>query len=243
MQHLKIFLLLIVILFNYACLKINTPGGIVVWGSPEISTITLDNINFNEIVVADKFNVTIQQGDQYSIVVRVNQNLKNFLNVEQKYTVLDVQMKPNHFYKDAVLEADITLPNLIYLDVNGISKVSVNEFIPKQDIRIDVTEGSTLLANLRAKGLFLSVKNSSEVEFSGSAIYLKAEGINASTLNMLDIAAQRANIYLSVGSDGIFNIRDRFVAELRASATMQYTGDGTAEKVVKDDSSTLEKTD
>ncbi len=241
MKNIQIPALLIAVLFNFSCLKINTPGGLVVWGSGETVTITPEYENFNEIVVSDKFNVNIQQGDRYEVEIKTNKNMQEFLAINQKYTVLDIQMKPNRFYKDAVLEAEITLPDLVYLDVNGISRVTIDEFAVKKDIRIDITETSKLTANIRAEGVFLTVKNSSEAEFHGSAGYLKAEGVLSSQLNMRDLATQRANIYLSIGSEGEFNISDRFVAELRGGATMKYKGNAEEEKIVKDDSSILEK--
>jgi len=239
---MKKLLLLSILLITFSnCAKVNTSGGIVIWGSEETTTIDLPHKNFNEIIVSDKFNVTIKQGDDYSVKVKTNVNLKDFLAVEKKYSVLLVKMKPNHFYKDAVLEAEITVPDLIYLDVNGLSKAEFEDFSPKMDIKIEVSEVSQIEGKLNASNLHLIAKNGGVVELTGSTSYMKLEGSLSARLNLSNFQTAKANIYLSVGSEGEFNLTERFVAELRADSQMRYKGEATEEKVVKDESSKLVK--
>jgi hypothetical protein len=225
--------------FFSQCVKVNTPGGIVVWGSKDTTTVTFDYLNFNEIIVSDKFHVTVKQGDEYAITVTTNQNLPDFLAIEKKYTVLMIGMKPNHFYKDAVLKATVTLPDLAYLDVNGMSMVEIVEFSPEFDLKIDVTEASRLTGNLTAGNVDLTAKNGSDVTLTGRADFLKAEGLVTCELDMAEFSVSDANIYLSIGTQGIFTINGRFVAELRVGSDMKYSGSAVEEEVVKDESSSL----
>ena len=237
----KLFLLTIILLTLSNCMKVNTPGGIVIWGSKETANVNLNHQNFNEIIVSDKFQVNIKQGDNYSVKVKTNANLKDFLAVEKKYSVLLVKMKPNHFYKDAILEIEITVPDLIYLDVNGMSNATLNNFTSKNEIRIEISESSKLQGQLQAINLNLIAKNGGDVELTGDASFMNLEGLLSAKLKMLNFKVNMANIYLSVGSMGEFNLTDRFVAELRGKSEMRYSGNATEEKVVKDETSKLIK--
>ena len=237
----KLILLSIILITISNCVKVNTPGGIVIWGSEETSSVNLPFKNFNEIIVSDKFHVKIKQGENYSVKIKSNANMKDFLAVEKKYTVLLVKMKPNHFYKDAILEVEITMPDLVYLDVNGMSNATFENFSNLGEMKIEVSEASKINGQLKINRLDLIGKNGGDVELSGSTSFLKLEGMLSANFGLTKFKAGKANIYLSINSKGEFNITDRFVAELRGGSTMRYTGGGTEEKVVKDKSSRIVK--
>lgn len=234
-------LFLISIVFASSCVKINTPGGIVVWGSKELTTQSLDFQQFNEIIISDKIQVTIRQGADYSIKVKTNQNLQDFIAIEKKWTVLSVKMKPNHFYKDAVLEVEVTMSELEHLDINGMSNAILEDFTISDILKIEITEAGKLEGKLQAENLEMVVKNGSSAELTGSTNYLKIEGVIGAKIGMANLSANRANIYLSVGSEAEFLINDTFNAGLKNGSIMTYSGNGKEGKIFKDDSSQLIK--
>ena len=222
------------------CIKVNTPGGIVVWGSKEIKTKNLDLEFFNEIIVGDKFHVNIKQGENYSINVKTNENLQNFLLIEKKWTVLRIKMKPNHFYKDAILEIDMTIPDLIYLNINGMSKVKINDFFNKQNMKVELSEDSFFEGNLNVNHLELKVSASS-VDLSGKVNFLKTEATLTSKLEMSKLFVNKANILLNVESEGDFYITDLLNAGLQNKSVLRYTGGAKEGNIIKDDFSQIIK--
>ncbi|MBN2280797.1 MAG: DUF2807 domain-containing protein [Candidatus Marinimicrobia bacterium] len=237
----KILLIIFLGTLLESCVKINTPGGIVIWGSKETEEINFPLTNFNEILLSDKFQVTINQGENYAVKIRTNVNLKPFLAVEKNYSVLVIKMKPDHFYKDAILEAEVTLPQLIRLDVDGMSQARLEKFTFPHDMKAEISESSKLVGNVDGSRMDLLVKTGSKVDLTGTTYFLKVEGTLSAGLELSEFRAQMANIYLAVGSKGSFLITEKFVAELRNESELEYRGGGQEEKVIVDETSKITK--
>lgn len=210
------------------------PGGIVVWGSKDTVVNELDFKFFNKIIIRDKFSVTIKQGDAYLVKLNTNRNLMDFLAVEQKGAILYVKMKPNHFYKDAILEAEILLPDLIALEVGGMSAVTLHYNKPEGRLLAEVNEDGYLDGDLELERLDLIVKNGSLAELTGKATFLKVEGTAGGKFLLDDLSVERALVYLSSGSEARLFINDIFDAELSKGSTLIYSGKGSERKVNKD---------
>lgn len=239
MKKINLIAISLIFLLN-SCVKVNTPGGIVVWGSKEVITKNLDFEHFNELIVSDKFQVTIRQGEKYSVKAKINKNLVEFLDIQKKWTLLSLKMKPNHFYKDAVLEIELTMPELEYMDIKGMSLVNIEKFNINAAI-FEISAASELTGNLSANRLEMIVKNGSKANLTGNTQYLKMEGVISAKINLSQFATNSANIYLSVGSEGQFKIDDVFNAAVKNGSTLTYSGTGSEGKVIKDNTSKVVK--
>ncbi len=241
MKSRRLIAIVLLILGLHNCAKIDTPGGLVLWGDKALATASYDYKNFNEIIIQDKFDVTIKQGDAYSIKITTNQNLQDFLAVEKNYTLLSVKMKPNKFYKDAVLKAEITLPQLRFLDVSGISKVTIEKFSSELKLKIDVSETSNLSGEILANDLIINAKNGSIINLQGNADFLKVDGMLSTQWQMKDYESTQANIYLSFGSSGTFTLTGQYVAELRGESTINLFGNAKEVRSKVDEGSQIIK--
>ncbi len=220
----KILSLLIFSLLLLTNCKINTPGGITVWGSKKLISVKLNHIDFNEIVVTDKFTVNITQGDNYNITVKLNENLKDYLRIEKLRTVLKIAMVPNKFYKKATLELDITLPSLVLLDIKGMSNVKMNNFISQYDMELDISEASSLEGKISANYFDIEIIGGSSINLSGSGNNLKLIGSGASKIEMANFIVPVANIALSGISYANLNVTNIINASLSNSAVVSYSG-------------------
>ena len=129
---LAIIVLLLVVIVT-ACSQITTGSGQVVTQEMELS-------GFDKLDISQGFNVQVDQGDEFSVVIRVDDNLIEYLQVEKVGDKLKIGLEGNRIYGNSTLQANVTLPSLTGLDVSGGSDVSVNG--TGEEISVDASGGS-----------------------------------------------------------------------------------------------------
>jgi hypothetical protein len=169
MFKLKISVLLVIATLLAGC------GGLVsLTGSGNVVTQEEAITGFDKLDVSQGFQVDVRQGDTYSVVIRVDDNLVEHLQVVKEGSTLKIGLEPIRSYnlKNATLEADLTMPELTGLELSGGSHVSANG--SGEDISIDASGGSG--ADLAS----FSVVNANVDAGGGSQVTVNASG----TLNV-----------------------------------------------------------
>jgi hypothetical protein len=161
---LAIIVLLLVVMVT-ACSQITT-------GSGQVVTQEMELTGFDKLDISQGFNVQVDQGDEFSVVIRVDDNLVEYLQVEKVGDTLKIGLEGNRIYGNSTLQANVTLPSLTGLDVSGGSDVSVNG--TGDEIWVDASGGSD--ADLAA----FKVVNASIDASGGSQVIINASG----TLNV-----------------------------------------------------------
>jgi hypothetical protein len=148
-----------------ACSQITT-------GSGEIVTQEMDFTGFDKLDVSQGFNVEVNQGDDFSVIIRVDDNLVEFLQVEKVGDTLKIGLEGDRIYTTSNLRAEVTMPSLTGLEASGGSDVTVSG--TGEDITVDASGGSD--ADLAS----FSVVNANVVASGGSDVTINASG----TLNV-----------------------------------------------------------
>jgi hypothetical protein len=156
---------LILVVMISACSQITT-------GSGEIVTQEMDFTGFDKLDVSQGFNVEVNQGDDFSVIIRVDDNLVEFLQVEKVGDTLKIGLEGDRIYTTSNLKAEVTMPSLTGLEASGGSDVTVSG--TGEDITVDASGGSD--ADLAS----FSVVNANVVASGGSDVTINASG----TLNV-----------------------------------------------------------
>jgi hypothetical protein len=133
-------------------------------GSGNVVTHEEAITGFDRLDISEGFNVDISQGDEFSVVIRVDDNFEEYLQVGKD--------------SDATLQAEITMPELVGLDLSGGSRASVSG--SGEDIAIDASGGSgadlasfnVMNANVDASGgsqVTVNVSGTLNVDASGGS--------------------------------------------------------------------------
>ena len=161
-------ILLIFVLITAACSQITT-------GSGEIVTQDMDLTGFDKLDISQGFNVEVNQGDEFSVVIRVDDNTLEYLQVEKVGDTLKIGLEGNRLYGASTLQAEVTMPLLTGLEASGGSDVTVSG--NGGDISVDTSGGSD--ADLAS----FSVVNANIDASGGSQVIINASGtlnVNAS---------------------------------------------------------------
>jgi hypothetical protein len=165
-NKLRIPVLLIVAALLAGC------GVVSITGSGNVVTQEEAITGFDRLDVSQGFQVDVRQGDTFSVVIRVDDNLVDRLEVVKEGSTLKIGLEQIRSYSNATLQAEVTMPELVGLDLSGGSRVAVSG--SGEDISIDASGGSG--ADLAA----FTVVNANVDASGGSQVTVNASG----TLNI-----------------------------------------------------------
>ena len=141
-------------------------------GSGNVVTHEETITGFDRLDVSQGFQVDVRQGDTFSVVIRVDDNVVEHLRVVKQGSTLKIGLEQTRSYSDVSLQAEITMPELVGLDLSGGSRVAVSG--SGEDISIDASGGSG--ADLAA----FTVVNANVDASGGSQVTVNVSG----TLNV-----------------------------------------------------------
>jgi hypothetical protein len=134
MSKLRIPILLLAVALMVGC------GVVSVTGSGNVVTQEEAITGFDKLDVSQGFQVVVRQGDTFSVVIRVDDNLVERLNVVKEGGTLKIGLDQIRSYENVTLQAEVTMPELVGLDLSGGSRVSASG--SGEDITIDASGGS-----------------------------------------------------------------------------------------------------
>jgi len=147
-------------------------------GSGNVVTQEEAITGFDRLDVSEGFQVNVSHGDTFSVIIRVDDNLVEHLRVVKQGSTLKIGLEQTRSYSEATLQAEITMPELVGLEVSGGSRVTASG--SGEDISIDASGGSgvdlasftVVNANVDASGgsqVTVNVSGTLNVDASGGS--------------------------------------------------------------------------
>jgi hypothetical protein len=210
--------------------------------SGNVVTQEFDLGGFDEVEVSSAFGVEIQQGEAFSVVVRVDDNLQPYLDVVKQGSTLRIGLRPvaPGGLSAATLEAEVTMPALAGLELSGASAVSVTGFESTEALFVDASGASSLGGDIAAGGVRVNVSGASQVKLSGSGEDLVMDASGGSSLDLGDFPVTDAKVEVSGASSATVNVSGRLDAEASGAARLRYRGSPTLGRVESSGGASIE---
>jgi len=154
-------------------------------GSGNVITREEAITGFEEVEVSQGFEVDIQQGEPFSVVLRVDDNLVEHLKVVKQGDTLLIGLETNRNYPQATLQAEVTMPVLTSLKLKTGSQATASG--SGTDLTIEASEGSD--ADLSA----FAIENATVSAVTGSHVTVNVSG-------KLDADAQEGSTIYYLGN-------------------------------------------
>lgn len=188
-------------------------------GSGELTTTQFDVDEFDSIEVGNAFEAFITVGEQQSVEVLANADLVEELDVRVRNSTLLVGLRDGVSLRSGTLEATITVPDLVALDVSGASDVSLFGSSGSEQ-HFEISGASDLTATGVRGVLELEVSGSSNVEMQGRASEVTIDATGASDV-LLDLAGvERAKVDLTGASSVEFDSVDSVTGSLSGASDL-----------------------
>jgi hypothetical protein len=160
MKTLIVIVLAVLVVLTAACSQI-------ISGSGEIVSQEMDITGFDKLDISQGFNAQINQGAEFSVVIRVDENIVEYLQVEKVGDTLKIGLEENRGYSVSTLQAEITMPTLTGLEVSGGTDATVSG--TGDDISVDASGGSDAdLASFEVVNANVDASGGSDVTINAS---------------------------------------------------------------------------
>jgi hypothetical protein len=175
---------------------------------------------FDSLDINRGFQVKVRQGEPFSVVIRVDDNMVENVQVVKEGSTLEIGLEPGQSYnlQNVTLEADITMPVM-----TGANLYS----------------GSHLRGEVETGDLTFKLSGGSHVTLTGSAGDLTVEADGGSHAKLGNLMVADANIEARGGSHVTVNPSGRLDAVARGGSHVSYLGSPTLGTIDADISSSI----
>lgn len=228
-------LITILLLAGCAQLTITGSGNIVT----QEETIT----GFDRVSAKHSFEVSISQGEDYKVVISVDDNIVEHLDVRKDGSTLKIGLEFNRYYSiiNATMRAEVVMPELSAVELLGASSAAITGFASSNDFEADLSGSGTLRGDIEAGDTSFDLSGSSDVSISGSGGDLKIDSSGSSVVDLSDFPAENADLDLSGSSTVTVNVSGTLNVSSSGSSNVYYLGNPTIGQISTSGSSSVEQ--
>jgi len=181
--------------------------------------------DFDKVDISHSFDVDIKQGEAFSVLIRVDDNLVEQLQVEKFGSTLKIGLKPGvSIVSNATLEAEITMPELTGVDISGASNATISGFKSTKNLNVDLSGASSLRGDIEAGDTSIDLSGSSEATMTGSGANLTLDASGSSDVDLSDFPVTDAEIDASGASTVKVNASGRLDVDASGASDVYYLG-------------------
>lgn len=215
-----LFALMVVALFLSACAVIPGAGNVVT----REETFT----DFNKVDVSDAFTVDISQGDTFRVVIRIDENVVQYLEVVKEGSTLKIGLKPAAIgIGPRTLEAEITMPELTGLELSGASHGAISGFKSTKGLDVQVSGASHLSGDIEAGDARFDISGASHATLTGSGQDVTIDASGASHVDLADFPVADASVEAGGASNVTVNASGRLDVGASGASHVHYVGNPT----------------
>ena len=221
MNKIKVLIPLLATILLMGCAQVR------ITGSGNVITREEAVTGFDKVDISQSFNVDITQGENYRVVIRVDDNLVEYLNIVKQGSTLKIGLDPNRSYTitNATMEAEVTMPELVGLDLSGSSDANISGFDTSNSLTFELSGNSELSGDIQGGDSRIDVSGNSSVRISGSAGDLIVDASGSSDVDLADFPGSDGTVDASGSSKVTVNLSGRLDADASGSSDIYYLGD------------------
>ena len=196
-----------------------------VYGSGQTVTLEKEYTGFTALELSHSFSSSITKGDQYSVIVRIDDNLIDYLETSQSGGKISLGMQSGYNYKNITLEAEITMPDIEDLNLSGACYANLQNFDFSHTLGLELSGASRADGSIKTGDVYFDLSGASSIEFNGSGKNYYIECSGASHINLRNFSGENAVINLSGASVSTLNVSGSIRADLSGASVLYYVGD------------------
>ena len=202
-QNLKYFVFLFILFLSSCNIDINNPTNSCISGSKILKTEYRSPVSFNSISFASSGNLSITQGDTFSVQVESDENLLQYIITSVNGSTLEI--KNSITICPTKINIHVVLPQLKKISLTGSGNISTTESFNFTDFEI-VLSGSGNF-NLSGKG------HSGLLKLDGSG-NINTEGIETTVSTAILNGSGNIRVYA----------KERLTAVINGTGNIYYKG-------------------
>lgn len=210
-------------------------------GSGNLETQEESFTGFNKVDASHSFEVEISQSEEFSVVIRADDNVMEYVEVTKVGSTLKIGLEPGRDYnlRNVTLEATVTMPVLTGLTLSGASHGDITGFESTEPLDLDLSGASSVRGDIEAGDANFEFSGASTADLTGSAQNLTVDASGASDANLAEFAVTNANVDASGASEVTVNVSGTLDVDASGASHVYYLGDPTLGKIDTSGASTV----
>ena len=200
-------------------------------GSGNVVTQTRSMTGFTAIEAGGAVNVFVKQDAAFSVQVKVDDNLQQYVSVEVENGVLQIHQQNNTSLQTTDdIKVYVSLPSLNDLVVSGASNVTGENTFTGEAIQINLSGASHADIKLDFPNVSAELSGASTATLSGKTKNIKLNATGASTIKAFELFSETAVVELSGASEANVFASLKLDAGASGASNVRYKGDATVNK-------------
>jgi len=211
-------------------------------GSGKVVSKQTEFKDFNRIEVSSAFQVEITRGDSFKTEFKLDDNLMQYLKVNQVGSTLKIGMKSGQRFNcgKGCMQAFISMPELRGLELSGATEATISGF-NSGEVELELSGASSLRGDFQAEKADMDLSGASRVKLTGSAKNLELDASGASDAELEELVVKIANVDLSGASDVTVNVSESLSVDASGASTLTYLGNATMKSMDTSGASSIRK--
>tara|TARA_B100000795_G_scaffold80204_1_gene57547 strand:+ start:99 stop:941 length:843 start_codon:yes stop_codon:yes gene_type:complete len=187
-------------------------------GNEKIINTIYDYSDFNTLELSNSFNIKIIQSTSEKIIVKCDENLKEFLDISKDNNTLKIKLISGYNYRNIDLTAEVYINELEHINSSGACKILMNEF-KTENLNFDLSGATKIIGNLHvSKDLNIESSGASKIELTGDFNNVNFDLTGASKFSSENL---KVHNLLNIESSGASKINIKGEAK---SANLNFSG-------------------
>jgi len=217
--------------------------GTTVTGSGTLMTREMEYSDFTKIQSneftrkSSVFEVDITEADSFAVSITIDDNLIDYLDIEQKGDTLHIGLEQDNEYRDITMKVTVTMPELTRLDLRGGSYANITGFESTKSLDINLSGGSHLQGSIEAGNTRFYLSAGSHVTLNGSGQDVTIDASGGSHIDLASFSVTDARVTASDGSH--ITVNPSGILDVNASdgSHVYYLGNPTLGDIHKSEGS------
>ncbi|GAB3013388.1 head GIN domain-containing protein [Spirosoma pulveris] len=184
---------------------------------------------FDRVDMGSAFNITVQQGNTFSVVVEGDRRNLNDLDVYTRNGTLYARYR-NPRRREYQTAFTITMPTLRAVDFSGASRSTVRGFSNIENLDIALSGASESQVSAPASRLNVVLSGASVLRLTGQGTSLTSDLSGASLIQAFGYPVDQANVVVSGASKANINVGTSLVVKASGASTVRYRGTPTVQQ-------------
>lgn len=197
------------------------------WDDEE--TRTFDISDFRYIHLEGGFKVVLQQSDKSGLRIKADEDDFQYLDVEVRDSVLDIEIKDKHFTLDQIT-LYINFRELDKLHIEGGVKLETRGYVEMKDFYVHVEGGAKIEMDVKAESIQLVGEGGVCFNLEGICKKFDALASGASYINAEDLKCERVKIKIEGVGAGYVYATEFLDASIEGVGKIDYKGDPEVHK-------------
>jgi serine/threonine-protein kinase len=187
---------------------------------------------FNRVQIRSTFRAEITKADGFKVAASADDNVLPHVRVAKEGTTLKISLEPGRsFQLKSPLKAEIRLPTLVALDLDGASRATLKGFRSEKDLELTVSGASNLDGALGVENADFHVSGASSLTLDGSAKAARLSASGASRLKLGGFLLKQCAIELTGASSSQLTVRSALPFKAKLSGASHLSGSVEAKDV------------